>query len=167
MWVRSGTTSSGLLAPSSWSSHGAEAGQDKPEQLRRSHMGAFPEPGQSWARPASTSRSGGPGHAAAAAPAGSPPGPGCARRGPGCRPSCARCPSPAASSSPLGAPARRPGLVAAILSVAAVIFAARKSDVQSFVSVEDFWGGALVGFLIGYSGATVFEGLTGIGSASG
>jgi hypothetical protein len=47
-------------------------------------------------------------------------------------------------------------LLAAILSGAAVLFSARKSDTQSFVTVEDFWGGLLVGFLIGYSGTAAF-----------
>lgn len=47
-------------------------------------------------------------------------------------------------------------LLAAILSGAAVVFSARKSDTQSFVTVEDFWGGLLVGFLIGYSGTAAF-----------
>jgi hypothetical protein len=28
---------------------------------------------------------------------------------------------------------------------------ARKSDAQSFISVEDFWGGILIGLLIGYT----------------
>lgn len=53
-----------------------------------------------------------------------------------------------------------PILLAIVLSIAAAIFAARKSETQSFVSVEDFWGGALVGFLIGYSGTAAFESLT-------
>lgn len=52
-------------------------------------------------------------------------------------------------------------LLAAILSGAAVVFSARKSDTQSFVTVEDFWGGLLVGFLIGYSGTAAFAKITG------
>jgi len=55
-------------------------------------------------------------------------------------------------------------LLAAILSGAAIIFSARKSDTQSFVTVEDFWGGLLVGFLIGYSGTAAFTRITGIGA---
>lgn len=51
-------------------------------------------------------------------------------------------------------------LLAAILSGAAVLFSARKSDTQSFVTVEDFWGGLLVGFLIGYSGTAAFTKIT-------
>lgn len=47
-------------------------------------------------------------------------------------------------------------LLSCILSVAAIIFTARKTDTQSFVSVEDFWGGALIGFLIGFSGTSAF-----------
>lgn len=51
-----------------------------------------------------------------------------------------------------------------ILSGIAVIFMARKSDAQSFVSIEDFWGGLLIGFLIGYTGTSFFSELTGIES---
>jgi hypothetical protein len=51
-------------------------------------------------------------------------------------------------------------LLAAILSGAAVLFSARKSDTQSFVTVEDFWGGLLVGFIIGYSGTAAFAKIT-------
>ena len=50
--------------------------------------------------------------------------------------------------------------LSAILSVAAVIFAARKADTQSFISVEDFWGGAVVGFIVGFSGTVAFEQIT-------
>jgi hypothetical protein len=53
-------------------------------------------------------------------------------------------------------------LIAVILSAVAVIFLARKSDAQSFVSVEDFWGGILIGFLVGYTGTSFFEDLTGL-----
>jgi hypothetical protein len=49
-----------------------------------------------------------------------------------------------------------------ILSGAAVIFSARKTETQSFVTVEDFWGGLLIGFLIGYSGTTAFAKITGV-----
>jgi hypothetical protein len=45
---------------------------------------------------------------------------------------------------------------------AAIVFAARKTDAQSFVTVEDFWGGLLVGFLIGYSGTAAFSDITGV-----
>jgi hypothetical protein len=49
-----------------------------------------------------------------------------------------------------------------ILGGMAVIFMARKSDAQSFVSVEDFWGGILIGFLVGYTGTSFFQSITGI-----
>ena len=49
-----------------------------------------------------------------------------------------------------------------ILSWAAIIFSARKSEAQSFVTVEDFWGGLLIGFLIGYSGTAAFTNITGM-----
>jgi hypothetical protein len=55
--------------------------------------------------------------------------------------------------------------VAVILSGMAIIFMARKSDAQSFVSIEDFWGGLLIGFLVGYTGTSFFENLTGISAA--
>jgi hypothetical protein len=51
-------------------------------------------------------------------------------------------------------------MLAVILSAVAVIFMARKSDTQSFVSVEDFWGGVLIGFLVGYTGTGFFGTLT-------
>ncbi|MEO1668896.1 MAG: hypothetical protein AAFU54_29975 [Chloroflexota bacterium] len=52
--------------------------------------------------------------------------------------------------------------IAMVLGGASVIFTARKSDTQSFVSVEDFWGGALIGFLVGYSGTSFFNQLAGL-----
>lgn len=54
--------------------------------------------------------------------------------------------------------------LALILSGAAVIFSARKAEAQSFITVEDFWGGVLVGFIIGYSGTAAFAELTGLKS---
>lgn len=53
-------------------------------------------------------------------------------------------------------------LLSVILGGMAVIFMARKSDAQSFVSVEDFWGGILIGFLVGYTGTSFFESLAGV-----
>lgn len=50
--------------------------------------------------------------------------------------------------------------LAAILSAVAIIFVARKSDAQSFISVEDFWGGLLTGFFVGYTGTEFFSQLT-------
>jgi hypothetical protein len=50
--------------------------------------------------------------------------------------------------------------LSAILSGAAVIFSARKAEAQSFITVEDFWGGLLIGFLIGYSGTAAFAKIT-------
>ncbi len=52
--------------------------------------------------------------------------------------------------------------LALILSGAGIMFSARKSDAQSFVTVEDFWGGLLIGFLIGYSGTAAFTSITGV-----
>jgi hypothetical protein len=56
-------------------------------------------------------------------------------------------------------------LLAVLLSIVAVIFAVRKSETQSFVSVEDFWWGALIGFLIGYSGTAASENFTRVRAA--
>jgi hypothetical protein len=56
-------------------------------------------------------------------------------------------------------------ILTVILSGMAVVFLARKSDVQTMVSVEDFWGGLVIGFLIGYTGTAAFESLTGISSS--
>jgi len=53
-------------------------------------------------------------------------------------------------------------MLAVILSAISVIFMARKSEAQAFVSIEDFWGGLLIGFLVGYTGTSFFEKLTGI-----
>ena len=52
-------------------------------------------------------------------------------------------------------------ILAVLLSGAAVIFGTRKAEAQSFITVEDFWGGVLVGFLIGYSGTAAFTKITG------
>jgi hypothetical protein len=52
-------------------------------------------------------------------------------------------------------------ILSCILSVAAVMFATRKSETQAFICVEDFWGGALIGFLIGFAGTAAFGGITG------
>jgi len=43
-------------------------------------------------------------------------------------------------------------LLAVILSAITVVSFARKSGVQQIVSVEDFWGGLFLGFLIGFLG---------------
>jgi len=51
-------------------------------------------------------------------------------------------------------------LAASILaSVAVVVAFARKSSAQPIVSVEDFWGGALIGFTVGFFGFEQFFGL--------
>jgi hypothetical protein len=52
-------------------------------------------------------------------------------------------------------------MLALILSAIAVVFLSRKSDAQSFVSVEDIWGGLLIGFFVGYTGTAFFTQLTG------
>lgn len=49
----------------------------------------------------------------------------------------------------------------------AVVFVARKSETQSFVTVEDFWGGMVTGFLVGYAGVAFFQSLTGVTVGNG
>lgn len=53
-------------------------------------------------------------------------------------------------------------IVTVILSAMAVVFLARKSETQSLISIEDFWGGLVIGFLVGYTGTKAFESLSGI-----
>lgn len=43
-------------------------------------------------------------------------------------------------------------LTSAILGFMIIVAFARKSNVQQLISVEDFWGGLFIGFLVGYSG---------------
>jgi uncharacterized membrane protein len=43
-----------------------------------------------------------------------------------------------------------------IASIAVVVAFARKSNAQAIVSVEDFWGGALIGFTVGFFGFEQF-----------
>jgi hypothetical protein len=46
-------------------------------------------------------------------------------------------------------------LVNIILAFIAGIILMRRKDVQSFITIEDLWGGILIGFIVGYAG---FEG---------
>lgn len=51
-------------------------------------------------------------------------------------------------------------LCAAILSSVAVTIAfARKASAQPIISIEDFWGGSLIGFSVGFFGFDQFVGL--------
>jgi hypothetical protein len=55
------------------------------------------------------------------------------------------------------------GLFAAVLfGVIVVIAFSRKTGAQNLVTIQDFWGGVFIGFLVGYSGKTVFEKLISI-----
>jgi hypothetical protein len=54
------------------------------------------------------------------------------------------------------------GLAVAVLASVAVVAAfARRSSAQPFVSIEDFWGGIVIGFSVGYFGFSQFGGLLG------
>jgi hypothetical protein len=68
-----------------------------------------------------------------------------------------------ASAASLG----RAVLVALLASIAVVVAFARKSAAQPIVSVEDFWGGALIGFTVGFFGFGQFSGLFGTATQSG
>jgi hypothetical protein len=52
-------------------------------------------------------------------------------------------------------------VVSALASIAVVVAFARKSSAQPIVSIEDFWGGALLGFTVGFFGFDQFLGLFG------
>lgn len=53
-------------------------------------------------------------------------------------------------------------LIASVLASFAVVIAfARKTTAQPIVSVEDFWGGALIGFTVGFFGFEQFHNLLG------
>jgi hypothetical protein len=66
------------------------------------------------------------------------------------------------SSSDGGATALGRAIVVALLaSIAVVVAFARKTAAQPIVSVEDFWGGALIGFTVGFSGFGQFSGIFG------
>jgi hypothetical protein len=54
------------------------------------------------------------------------------------------------------------GLAVAVLASVGVVAAfARRSSAQPFVSIEDFWGGIVIGFSVGYFGFSQFGGLLG------
>lgn len=59
----------------------------------------------------------------------------------------------------------KPMLISTLASIAVVIAFARKAGVQPIVSVEDFWGGLLIGFSIGFFGFEQFSNLFSSGSS--
>lgn len=46
-----------------------------------------------------------------------------------------------------------------ILAFIAAVILMRRKNVDSFITIEDFWGGILVGFVVGYYGFTTFQNL--------
>jgi hypothetical protein len=52
-------------------------------------------------------------------------------------------------------------LTSMIFAIVIVVAFARKNNVQQVVSVEDFWGGVFIGFLVGYSGEKFIESVLG------
>jgi hypothetical protein len=61
-------------------------------------------------------------------------------------------------------------IVNLILGFIAGIVLMRREDVQSFITIEDFWGGILIGFIVAYTGKQFLEGLlnlSSIGSETG
>jgi H+/Cl- antiporter ClcA len=58
-------------------------------------------------------------------------------------------------------------LGAAIMGTIAAVALSRKSGAQSFITVEDFFGGFVIGVLIGYQGASYFDTIVGhLGAAA-
>lgn len=55
------------------------------------------------------------------------------------------------------APVFFPAMISSILAVITVVAFARKSDAQPLVAIEDFLGGLLLGFIVGYTGNALFE----------
>ncbi len=51
---------------------------------------------------------------------------------------------------------------AVITSMLAVIALSRRSSAQTLITIQDFWGGFFIGFLVSYSGKIFFERLLGI-----
>jgi F0F1-type ATP synthase assembly protein I len=47
--------------------------------------------------------------------------------------------------------------ISLILGFIAGIILMRRKDVQSFITIEDLWGGILIGFIVAYSGRDIFE----------
>jgi hypothetical protein len=54
-----------------------------------------------------------------------------------------------------------------IFGFIAGIILMRRKDVQSFITIEDLWGGILIGFIVGYSGRTIVERLINLNSIIG
>jgi hypothetical protein len=48
-------------------------------------------------------------------------------------------------------------MVNLILGFITGIVLMRRKDVQSFITIEDLWGGILVGFIVAYAGKQFFE----------
>jgi uncharacterized iron-regulated membrane protein len=65
---------------------------------------------------------------------------------------------PAFMLSALGLPFIASVLLTTILAIIAVIYSSRRTgEAQPIVTVEDVWGGLLVGFLLGYGGHDLFR----------
>lgn len=57
----------------------------------------------------------------------------------------------------LTAPVLFPAIISSILAIITVVAFARKSDAQPLIAIEDFLGGLLLGFVVGYTGNALFE----------
>ncbi|MFL6401359.1 MAG: hypothetical protein ACJ72J_17510 [Nitrososphaeraceae archaeon] len=55
-------------------------------------------------------------------------------------------------------------IVNLILGFIAGIVLMRRKDVQSFITIEDLWGGILIGFIVAYTGRQFLEGLLNLSS---
>ncbi|MFF4140850.1 hypothetical protein ACFY0A_05535 [Streptomyces sp. NPDC001698] len=57
-----------------------------------------------------------------------------------------------AASTPSGGSFFRGMIIGVLASLVVVVAFARKSSAQPFVTIQDFWGGAIIGFSVGYFG---------------
>jgi hypothetical protein len=59
-------------------------------------------------------------------------------------------------------------LLACILAAVAVVYSSRRTgDSQPILTVEDFWGGLIVGFMVGYLGSNFFQQVVPIAKGGG
>ena len=59
-------------------------------------------------------------------------------------------------------------LLACILAAVSVVYSSRRTgDSQPILTVEDFWGGLIVGFMVGYLGSNFFQQVVPIAKAGG
>ncbi|MCZ7400652.1 MAG: hypothetical protein O8C61_00345 [Candidatus Methanoperedens sp.] len=53
-------------------------------------------------------------------------------------------------------------ILAAILSIFAITALARRAGTQTIITIQDFWGGLFIGFMVGYAGHDYIDNLIGV-----